>query len=436
VAAAPDLRRATGVEPHVAPEATATQELYERYSGQLLGFCFHKLGNREEAEDAVQQTFLNAFRGLQRGIRPEAESAWLFKIAENVCLTRRRSSFRRGRVESPGDMQALQDFVAAPQRMGTEELIQLQEALAAMPATQRKAILLREWQGLSYHEIAEEMALSQSAVETLIFRARRSLAEGLERRAERTSAVSRVRSGLDAGSLLAALKTLFTGAAAAKAVATTAAAVTVAGVAVATAPGPRGQEAPRAPYVTPVEQSSATAAPRAAVAPVVRDAPFGERSVAPSPQPVVRIAREVVKTAPAPAVAAPAAVTAPSDPTRTSAPTSAPAPAPAQPEPSASVPAAQGPTHAPAAARADRPAKPEKQQREKPSNGHGRGPAREPAQAAAPTRAAPTRAAPTRAAAGAPVETATEAPSDSPGDSAGDSAGSGNANGHDKKDKG
>ena len=246
MAAVPDVGRATRVESRVAPEATATQDLYERYSAQLLGYCFHKLGSREEAEDAVQQTFLNAFRGLKRGIVPEAESAWLFKIAENVCLTRRRSSFRRGRVETPGDIQALQEYVAAPQRMGTDELIQLQKALVGMPATQRKAILLREWQGLSYREIADEMGLTQPAVETLIFRARRSLAEGLERPEERTTLLARLRSAFDLASIAGGLKAVLAGSVAAKAVATTAAAVTVAGAVVAAAPEHRSEEAPRA----------------------------------------------------------------------------------------------------------------------------------------------------------------------------------------------
>ena len=268
MAAVPDVGRATRVESQVAPEATATQDLYERYSAQLLGYCFNKLGSREEAEDAVQQTFLNAFRGLKRGIVPEAESAWLFKIAENVCLTRRRSSFRRGRVETPGDIQALQEYVAAPQRMGTDELIQLQKALVGMPATQRKAILLREWQGLSYREIADEMGLTQPAVETLIFRARRSLAEGLERPEERTTLLARLRHGLDLASLAGAFKALLAGSAAAKAVATTAAAVTVAGAVVAAAPEPRGHEAPRA-ALQPGAKAAATSERRAAAAPAV-----------------------------------------------------------------------------------------------------------------------------------------------------------------------
>ncbi len=147
MAAVPEVGRATDVEPRIAPEAEATRLLYERYGGQIFGFCFNQLGSREEAEDATQTTFMNAFRGLKRGITVEAEDAWLFKIAHNVCLTRRRMSSRRGRVESASDMQAIQEYVPAPQQMGSDELIQLQDALAEMPANQRTAILLREWQG-------------------------------------------------------------------------------------------------------------------------------------------------------------------------------------------------------------------------------------------------------------------------------------------------
>ena len=110
---------------------------------------------------------------------PETETAWLFKIAENVCLSRRRSAWRRNRVESSTDLELIEDLVPGPSRQ-SDELIGIAEALTAMPAQQRRAILLREWQGLSYREVGAELALSQSAVETLIFRARRSLAQGLE----------------------------------------------------------------------------------------------------------------------------------------------------------------------------------------------------------------------------------------------------------------
>ena len=153
--------------------------LYEEYSGRIFGFCLRRLPNREEAEDAVQHTFMNAFRGLQRGVVPRSESAWLFKIAENVCLERQRSAWRRGRLELVQDPDDMASLAAAP--IGShDELAGLAEALAELPPNQQRAILLREWQGLSYKEIAEQLALTEGAVETLLFRARRSLARKLD----------------------------------------------------------------------------------------------------------------------------------------------------------------------------------------------------------------------------------------------------------------
>lgn len=213
----------------------------------------------------MQSTFLNAHRALQRGVTPEAELAWLFKIAHNVCLTRRRSTRRRGRVESASDLQAMQDVIPAPSRENADELIRLTDALAHMPDNQRRAILLREWQGLSYHEIADELGLSQSAVETLIFRARRSLAANLEVEPERPSVLARAKAAFDIGSLLVAVKTLLGGSAAVKAAA---AAVAVSGAAVvATTPPPEpAQHSPTA-QLAPVVVAPERAAPVAAVEP-------------------------------------------------------------------------------------------------------------------------------------------------------------------------
>jgi len=180
---------------------------------------------------------MNAFRGLQRGVVPEAEQAWLFKIAENVCLSRRRSSWRRGRVESPNDFEVLQEIVPSQHNRRADELIGLEDALEAMPENQRRAILLREWQGLSYREISEELELSQAAVETLIFRARRSLAQGLEQPpAPKKGRLRRAGQGLNLGSLIAGLKSLATGGAAVKAVAVAVAAGTATVAATETAP--------------------------------------------------------------------------------------------------------------------------------------------------------------------------------------------------------
>jgi RNA polymerase sigma factor (sigma-70 family) len=286
VAAVPSIGRASLVEaPARASQAAATEGLYERHAAKILGYCLHQLGSREEAEDAVQTTFMNAFRALGRGVVPEAESAWLFKIAENVCLSRRRSSWRRGRIESPSDFDVIEEIVPGPNRQ-RDELIGIEDALASMPEQQRRAILLREWQGLSYREIAEELEVSQSAVETLIFRARRSLAQGLEQpelaKKPKHKSFRRALHIVDFGTLVAAAKTLLAGSAAVKATAAAVAVTAAAGTA-ASVKNEGHSPQPLAPASAVVEKAApAPVASRPAVAPtpiaaVVEQAPAAPR---------------------------------------------------------------------------------------------------------------------------------------------------------------
>jgi RNA polymerase sigma-70 factor (ECF subfamily) len=160
--------------------AEATRLLYERHSSRIFGYCLSLLGSREEAEDAVQTTFMNVQRGLDRGVIPQYELAWLFKIARNVCYNRSESSSRRRRVESAHDLDNLEEVLASPDRSAGVSIGELTHALGAIPERQRRALLLREFQGMSYEEIAGELSVSVAAVETLLFRARRSLADQLE----------------------------------------------------------------------------------------------------------------------------------------------------------------------------------------------------------------------------------------------------------------
>lgn len=168
-----------GLAPQSRP-ADATGLLYERHYRRIFGFCLSQLGSREDAEDAVQTTFINAQRGLHRGVMPQFELAWLFTIARNVCHNTRDSASRRGRVETVRDLEGLQDVLATPDRGAGVSIGELTRALGEIPERQRRALLLREFQGLSYDEISKELGVSVAAVETLIFRARRSVAEQLE----------------------------------------------------------------------------------------------------------------------------------------------------------------------------------------------------------------------------------------------------------------
>ena len=218
---AANMRRTTGTA--AAISTTDAGVLYERYSGRIHAYCLHALRDRGEAEDAVQTTFLQAHRALARGTTPEHEFAWLHTIAKNVCRVQRRTAARRAVVTGVD----LDTFAACDGGSDeTDRLHGLGDALASMPETQRRALLMREWHGLSSAEVASRMGMSAPATYALLTRARRSLADAL------TTVKGRSALGLNVWPLLLRLKGLFAEGAA-KVATTTAAAVAVAASGVA-----------------------------------------------------------------------------------------------------------------------------------------------------------------------------------------------------------
>lgn len=218
----------------------ALHGLYERHSDRILGFCRRRLRSHPEAEDAMQTTFLQAFRALQRGVVPVSEEAWLFKIAENVCLSTHRSNGRRSERELADSAAAIE--VAPARDSQADALVGLEAALAAIPRRQRDVFVLRELRGLSYEEIAVSLELSVTSVEMLMFRARRSLARELESGA---AFKGRVASIFDLAALSSAVKSAFGGATAAKLVSAAVAVVAVAALPAGDASG-RTSSAPAA----------------------------------------------------------------------------------------------------------------------------------------------------------------------------------------------
>lgn len=206
------------VEPIARDSPTDAGLLYERYSGRILAYCLYALRDRGEAEDAVQTTFLNAHRALAKGVAPEHEFAWLHMIAKNVCRVQRRTAARRA-VVTGVDLDA---FPAChDDSNGAEVLHDVGEALASIPEAQRRALVMREWHGLSSAEIASRMGISTPATYALLTRARRSLAHAL------STAKGRSALGLNVWPSLARFKALFAGDGAAKIATTTALAVGV-----------------------------------------------------------------------------------------------------------------------------------------------------------------------------------------------------------------
>jgi RNA polymerase sigma-70 factor (ECF subfamily) len=152
------------------------ERLYDDYAGRIYRYCLSRLHSPEEAEDALQATYLNAWRSLNSGVEPLSCRPWLFQIAANVCSSMLRTRLGGASVE----LRSPETFDRIPTTSEpNDDLLGLSAALAQLPERQRRALLLRDWRGLSYDEIAAELGSSYQAVETLLFRARRSVAAGL-----------------------------------------------------------------------------------------------------------------------------------------------------------------------------------------------------------------------------------------------------------------
>jgi RNA polymerase sigma-70 factor (ECF subfamily) len=154
----------------------AFERLYQRHVGDVYRYALVVLRNEADAEDVTQTTFMNAYRAFKGGEQPRAPQNWLIAIAHNVCRQRFRQAARR-----PNEVafeEELAESVAPDDDAPSAQ--DIRRALDHLAFNQRAALVMRELEGRSYTEIAEILGLSVSAIETLIFRARRALREQLE----------------------------------------------------------------------------------------------------------------------------------------------------------------------------------------------------------------------------------------------------------------
>lgn len=166
-----------------AGDDRAFETLVITHQHRVFGVALRMLGDRAEAEDAAQETFLRAHRALAE-FRGEARlSTWLYAIASRVCLDRLASGARR---LERGDEAALlrlaapgADAAGALERGELEAA--LQQAIAALPEERRLVVVLRDLEGLSYEEIAAALGVELGTVRSRLHRARLDLRAKLER---------------------------------------------------------------------------------------------------------------------------------------------------------------------------------------------------------------------------------------------------------------
>jgi RNA polymerase sigma factor (sigma-70 family) len=162
------------IEQVQAGSQRAFEVVFDRHHRSVLSFCRHMLGSREDAEDAVQQTFMAAYRDLVRSEKPIVLRPWLYAIARHRCL-----SMLRARRERPleGVPPQVGDPLAA-QVAARQDLRAILTDVARLPDDQRAALVLAEVDDLSHEEIARVIGCPRDKVKALIFQARSSLASG------------------------------------------------------------------------------------------------------------------------------------------------------------------------------------------------------------------------------------------------------------------
>ena len=163
----------------LAGDQSAMLQLVDRFQGQVFGLCYRMLGQRQDAEDVAQETFLRVLRNLHRWDATRDFEPWLLAIAGNRCRTALATRKRRPAQESLIDQVA---DGAPDQRAAAHLAEEVQLALVEVREDYRQAFLLFHEHELSYGEIAESMEVPLGTVKTWVHRARRELIERLRAR--------------------------------------------------------------------------------------------------------------------------------------------------------------------------------------------------------------------------------------------------------------
>ncbi len=167
------------------------QRIFNKYSSHVINFIYRFLKSQEESEDLAQEVFLRIYRAKNRYDPSQPFRPWLFTIAARLVSNRLRDRKRHPHTSldqpieiEPGESlpwQIPDSPVGRPAELTEKKSVAkaVQKALDTLPESQRMAVLLSRFQGMSHEEIAGSLATSVPAVKSLLFRARQTLKEAL-----------------------------------------------------------------------------------------------------------------------------------------------------------------------------------------------------------------------------------------------------------------
>ena len=176
------------VAAHLAGDGRAFQELVGRYRGRLLNFVNRMIGDRERAEDLVQEAFIRVYRHLHRFDTTKKFSTWVYTIASNLAKNELRNRSRsplvlyqslRPRGEEDQRPLQFEDSRSRPDDMFAGRYLRelVDAAVATLAPHHREVFVMRELEGRSYEEIAQLTRCNLGTVKSRLNRARRAFAE-------------------------------------------------------------------------------------------------------------------------------------------------------------------------------------------------------------------------------------------------------------------
>src|SRR4051812_30811407 len=172
-------------------EERAFQELVDRYQTRLLNFVFRTIGDREKAEDLVQEVFIRVYRHLHRFDRSKKFSTWIYTIASNLAKNELRNRSRnplvlfqtiKGNWDDEDRPLQFEDTTARPDDLFRKRHLRelVEDTVAKLPEHHRQVFVLREIEGKSYEEIAEITDCNLGTVKSRLNRARTAFASIIE----------------------------------------------------------------------------------------------------------------------------------------------------------------------------------------------------------------------------------------------------------------
>lgn len=176
------------IERALTGDAEAFGEIVQRWERRIFALAYGMLGREEDARDVTQETFLAAFRNL-RAFRGEAKvSSWLHRIAVNQCITRQRRAKVRSEAALDDEQEKDASNFSAPLEYSPARVVEGQEhidavrrAVISLPLELRQVVLMKEFEELTFREIAEALDLPLSTVKSRLYTALRQLQMRLHR---------------------------------------------------------------------------------------------------------------------------------------------------------------------------------------------------------------------------------------------------------------